>query len=203
MTLPAMMTEVVIIEIESGHSSHASDFATIRYQRASCAPTRRNTIATHKAKMIDSFLQECDRSSMSDTYVRIGKCTDEGIGKCTDEDDFYMSPTEYFRQEEDIVCGVDDKRPPNTLRRVELVIVRVDRQRGGTGKTSCVVKNVIAKLKERGGSYLLLSPTHAAKKNALREIEDEHNAQCYQTIHFYTYPYTELNRTTLLRYGRL
>ena len=29
-------------------------------------------IVTHKAKVINSFLQECDRSSMSDTYVRIG-----------------------------------------------------------------------------------------------------------------------------------
>lgn len=138
------------------------------------------------------------------------------IGKCTDEDDFYVSPTEYFCQEEDIVCGVDNKLSSqrtqlqyNYTRNDFLEDPRItDEQlhaingvlnsslsvltgKGGTGKTSCVVKNVVAKIKQVRGSYILLSPTHAAKKNAMREIDDEHNATCYQTIHSYTYPYTD------------
>ena len=65
--------------------------------------------------------------------------------------------------------------------------------KGGTGKTCCVVKSVIEKLRETNIDFVLLSPTHAAKKNALCEIETFANqtvhASHYQTIHSYTHAF--------------
>lgn len=72
--------------------------------------------------------------------------------------------------------------------------------KGGTGKTCCVVKSVIENLRERDIDFVLLSPTHAAKKNAFTEIERESDnggyGDHYQTIHSYTYSFPLVDTDT-------
>lgn len=120
----------------------------------------------------------------------------------------YFIPEEYYEQETRIVNAVDQIRHrtvydfnyssydcEESVSSEQLVAINgvlnaplsVLSGKGGTGKTCCVVKNVVNKIKQHGDKYMLLAPTHAAKKNAQKETSGESSQ--YQTIHSHTYPY--------------
>ena len=66
---------------------------------------------------------------------------------------------------------------------------------GGTGKTSCVAARAISFIEKEGNGFLLLAPTHDAKKNALKEVMQNadlgYEHPCFQTIQSYTFPYKD------------
>ena len=103
------------------------------------------------------------------------------------------SKTHYTYSRHDFTCSTlsdEQLQAINGILNGSLVVLT---GKGGTGKTSCVLKNVIMKIQEHKDSYLLLSPTHAAKKNAFIEIDKgrvdyKHH---YHTIQSYTYPIGE------------
>ena len=125
-----------------------------------------------------------------------------------------LAPEEFYQQESAIVDGIQrllsipsESHPTHqytfkdfdclTLTQEQLTAINgilnapfaVLTGSGGTGKTSCVVKLAIAKIRQHHDRYLLLSPTHAAKKNAHEEIDaGQPNCQsCYQTVQSSTY----------------